>query len=239
MAAPWSPKVCGTASREELVGQGRGGVEAPPGARDRRARRSGASPADCRSVRPRIQTWTRSPCASPGPSSTIAAVERERREAAQEPAGAGVPHRAAVDRDEQVRALVARGRRRPGQAQHHGRGAGAGRHARRGVPGRQDEDAGQRPQPGGAGHRRGRRSGATRARRPSSPPGPGSAPGPRPRAPARAAPAPTARPARSASDARRSVGRDGAELVRADPASPARRWPSGSTGSGPGPGSPA
>ena len=91
-------------------------------------------------------------CASPGPSSTIAAVERERREAAQEPADAGVAHRVAVGRDEQVRALVARGRRRPGQAQHHGRGAGAGRHARRGVAGRQDDDAGQRPQPGGAGH---------------------------------------------------------------------------------------
>jgi hypothetical protein len=66
---------------------------------------------------------------------------REVAEALEEPAEAGVADRAAVGRDEELRAGVPRGGRDLGQAQEDGRGARAGRDAHRRVARRDHDDA--------------------------------------------------------------------------------------------------
>ncbi len=92
-------------------------------------------------MRPSIHTCTRSPFASPGASRTIAAVRGNDEKRLQEPAQPRVAQGAAVGRDEEVGALVERGARGLRQAQQHGRGGGAGRHARWRVPGGHHQDA--------------------------------------------------------------------------------------------------
>ena len=239
MAAPWSPKVCGTASRRSWSASDGVASERPPARATARSAK-GASPADCRSVRPRIHTWTRSPWASPG------AVEHDRRaRAGTTRSGAGtsaVPALPTVlpstetNRCGRWWRVVRRG---PGQAQHHRRGAGAGRRrpagVSRGARTRMPPAAAAPAVPGTTRYTFRRRH-ALAVRR--APPGPGSAPGPRPRAPARAAPAPSGRPGgRRRSPAGRS-GAMAAELVRRAPASPARRWPRAAPARCPHPGSP-
>ncbi len=232
IAAPWSPKVCGTARRSSWPPSEGGPVGAPARPRDRAVGDVAAGRGPGGRCGPSIHTCTRSPLASPGASSTIAAAEREGREALQEPAQPGVAEGAAVRRDEQVGALVAGGGRRLRQPQQHGGRGRAGRDPGGRVARGDHQDAAARAAVGGAGDARRTRSAGSRARRRRGPRGPGAAPGRRRPAPGRAGPAPSGPPARSSAD---PGGRSGA-MAASCCASSSVPWPSivdGSAASGP------